>query len=141
MFKGAVEHQLDDKNRLRIPSKFKRELTGEHGEKSYSFMLGKNRCICVMEDEVLDDMIASLSDEGISESSQEATAILSSVFSAEEDAQGRVMLPAMLKRIAGIKKDVVTVGHGRRLEIWAADRYQAYMEGIDYDAALKRLGI
>lgn len=94
-----------------------------------------------MEDEALDDAIASLADEGISESSQDSTAILSSIFSAEEDAQGRVMLPAMLKKIAGIKKDIVTVGHGNRLEIWAADRYQAYMEGVDYDAALKRLGL
>ena len=29
MFKGMFEHQLDDKNRLRIPSKFKKELAGE----------------------------------------------------------------------------------------------------------------
>ena len=29
MFKGTFEHQLDDKNRLRIPSRFKKELTGE----------------------------------------------------------------------------------------------------------------
>lgn len=140
-FRGAVEHQLDDKNRLRIPSKFKKGLTGEHGEKTYSFMLGRNKCICVMEDETLDEAISSLAEEGISESSQDSTAIFSSIFPAEEDGQGRVTLPAMLKRIAGIKKDIVTVGHGNRLEIWAADRYEAYMEGVDYDAALKRLGL
>ena len=34
MFKGMFEHQLDDKNRLRIPSKFKKELVGENGEKT-----------------------------------------------------------------------------------------------------------
>ena len=32
MFKGVFEHQLDDKNRLRIPARFKKELTGENGE-------------------------------------------------------------------------------------------------------------
>ena len=32
MFTGMFEHQLDDKNRLRIPSKFKKELTGEDGK-------------------------------------------------------------------------------------------------------------
>ena len=141
MFKGVFEHQLDDKNRLRIPSRFKKELTGENGEKSYSFFRGMNRCICVMEDGLLDETIASVAEEGISESSAASTLFFGSIFSAEEDSQGRVVLPTALKKMAGITKEIVTLGKGNRLEIWAADRYQAYIEGIDYDAELKKLGI
>ncbi len=141
MFKGVFEHQLDDKNRLRIPSKFRKELTGEHGEKTYSFFRGMNKCICVMADDLLDDTIMSLSEEGISESSPASTLFFGSIFSAEEDGQGRVVLPAALRKMAGIKKDVVTLGRGKRLEIWAAERYYEYLEGIDYDAELKKLGI
>ena len=141
MFKGMFEHQLDDKNRLRIPSKFKKELTGENGERSYSFFRGMNRCICVMADEDLDDTIASISEEAISESTQASAKFFSSIFSAEEDAQGRVVLPTMLKRMAGIQKDIVTIGRGKRLEIWAAEKYYEYLEGIDYDSELKKLGI
>ena len=141
MFKGMFEHQLDDKNRLRIPSKFKKELTGENGEKSYSFFRGMNRCICVMADDELDDAIASISEESISEANHASAMFFSSIFSADEDAQGRVVLPAMLKKIAGIQKDVITIGRGKRLEIWAAERYYEYINGIDYDAELKKLGI
>lgn len=141
MFKGMFEHQLDDKNRLRIPSKFKKELVGENGEKSYSFFRGMNRCICVMADEQLDETVAAISDDAISESSQAATMFFSSIFSAEEDAQGRVVLPPILKRIAGIKKEIITIGRGNRLEIWAAERYYEYIEGVDFDAELKKLGI
>ena len=67
MFKGVFEHQLDDKNRLRIPSRFKKELTGENGDKTYSFFRGMNNCIWVMADDDLDDAIASISEEAISE--------------------------------------------------------------------------
>ena len=141
MFKGMFEHQLDDKNRLRIPSKFKKELTGENGEKSYSFFRGMNRCICVMADDDLDDTIASISEEGISEANHASAMFFSSIFSAEEDAQGRVVLPSMLKKMAGIQKDIVTIGRGQRLEIWAAEKYYEYLEGIDYDSELKKLGI
>ncbi len=141
MFKGVFEHQLDDKNRLRIPSKFKKELTGEHGEKSYSFFRGMNRCICVMADDLLDDTISSLSEEGISESSEASTLFFGSIFSAEEDAQGRVVLPSALKKMAGINKNIVTLGRGKRLEIWAAEKYYDYIDGVDYDAELKKLGI
>ncbi|MBO5411559.1 MAG: hypothetical protein J6A38_00530 [Clostridia bacterium] len=141
MFKGMFEHQIDDKNRLRIPSKFKKELTGEHGEKTYSFCRGMHRCICVMSDDVLDETISSISEEGISETSEASTLFFGSIFSAEEDAQGRVVLPAMLKKMAGIQKDIITLGRGKRLEIWAAERYYEYLEGIDYDSELKKLGI
>ena len=141
MFKGMVEHQLDDKNRLRIPSKFKKELTGEKGERSYSFFRGMNRCICVMADDDLDDTLASISEEAISEASQASALLFGSIFSAEEDAQGRVVLPSRLKAAAGIKKDVVTVGRGKRLEIWSAEKYNEYIEGLDYDAEFKSLGI
>ena len=141
MFKGVYEHQLDDKNRLRIPSKFKKELVGENGEKTYSFFRGMNRCICVMADDELDDTISAISEEGISEATQATALFFGSIFSAEEDAQGRVVLPAALKRMAGITKDVVTLGRGKRLEIWAAERYYEYLEGVDYDEQLKKLGI
>lgn len=141
MFKGMFEHQLDDKNRLRIPSKFKKELTGESGEKSYSFFRGMNRCICVMADDELDDTISSLASEGISEGSQASALFFGSIFSAEEDAQGRVVLPSPLRKMAGIQKDIITLGRGNRLEIWAAERYYEYVEGIDYDTELKKLGI
>ena len=141
MFKGVFEHQLDDKNRLRIPSKFKKELTGEHGEKTYSFFRGMNRCICVMADDLLDDTISNIADEGISESNEASTLFFGSIFSAEEDSQGRVVLPTSLKKMAGINKNIVTLGRGKRLEIWAAEKYYEYIDGIDYDAELKKLGI
>lgn len=141
MFKGLVEHQLDDKNRLRIPSKFKKELTGENGERRYSFFRGMNNCICVMADDDLDDVISSISEEAISEANQATALFFSSIHSAEEDAQGRVVLPPLLKKIAGIKKDIVTLGRGKRLEIWSAENYYDYICNADYDKALKQLGI
>ena len=140
MFAGIFEHQLDDKNRLRIPSKFKKELTGENGEKTYCFFRGKNSCICVMEEEKLRDMLESLMAEDFTESNKITRAIFSSVSVAEEDEQGRVVLPINLRLIAGIKKDVITLGVGNRLEIWAADRYIEYMQkDFDYDEELGKL--
>ncbi len=141
MFKGLVEHQLDDKNRLRIPSKFRKELVGENGERKYSFFRGMHNCICVMADEDLDELVSGISEEGISEANQATALFFSSIHSAEEDAQGRVVLPTMLKKVAGIQKEIVTLGRGKRLEIWSAEKYYEYITGVDYDGALKSLGI
>lgn len=141
MFTGTFEHQLDDKNRLRIPSKFKKELTGEHGEKGYSFFRGKNGCICVMENEALNELLAPLAAEGLSSSSRIVKALFGSVHQAEEDSQGRVVLPMPLRKMAAIQKDIVTLGVGDRIEIWAAERYYEHMMDIDYDSELEKLGI
>ena len=94
-----------------------------------------------MADELLDETISVLAEEGISESSEASTLFFGSIFSAEEDAQGRVVLPTPLKRMAGINKNIITLGKGKRLEIWAAEKYYAYIDGIDYDTELKKLGI
>lgn len=141
MFKGMVEHQLDDKNRLRIPSRFKKELTGESGEKPYSFFRGMYGCIYVMTDEELDRTLAPIAEPGLSEGNKVTKMIFSSVHQAEEDAQGRVVLPAMLKKMAGIKKDIITLGNGNRLEIWAAERYYDFINDVDYDEELKAMRI
>ena len=142
LFRGIYEHQLDDKNRLRIPAKFKKGLTGEDdaNRKTYSFTRGLNGCIYVFPDEVLDELIDELSEEKLGDSSKASLLFFSSVFPAEEDGQGRVVLPAKLKELAGIKKDIVTIGRGKRLEIWAAERYNAYIEGVDFDEEFKKTG-
>jgi MraZ protein len=39
------------------------------------------------------------------------------------DAQGRVVVPALLRAYAGIERQVVSVGLLTRIEIWAKERY------------------
>ena len=72
LFRGIYEHQLDDKNRLRIPAKFKKGLTGEDdaNRKAYRFTRGLNGCIYVFPDEVLDELIDELSEEKLGDSSK-----------------------------------------------------------------------
>ena len=141
MFTGMVEHQLDEKHRYRLPSRFNKELLGENGKKPYSFFRGKDNCICIMTDEELDETLSSLASEGISESSKITRAIFSSICPAEEDSQGRVVLPLLLRKMAGIQKEIIKLGVGNRIEIWAAERYYAYMESVDYDEELEKLRI
>jgi len=44
------------------------------------------------------------------------------------DKQGRILLPERLKELAELKRDVVLVGVGRRVEIWDAARWNEFMD-------------
>jgi MraZ protein len=42
----------------------------------------------------------------------------------ELDAAGRLLLPSMLRDFGGLKKKLVLVGQGNKIEIWSADHWQ-----------------
>ncbi len=68
----------------------------------------------------------------------------------EMDAQGRILLPAVLRDFAGITKKAVLIGQGKKLEIWDEDTWtenqQGWMDAVKNDegelpAALKELSL
>ena len=44
--------------------------------------------------------------------------------------QGRILIPPDLRELAGLKKDVVLVGHLTRFEIWDKDRWEREFERV-----------
>jgi MraZ protein len=141
-FYGSYEHQLDDKNRFRIPAKFRKALVGEDGTKTYTLARGMlDGCIYVLPEDQLEMIMEKLSDEKMGEASVATMLFFSSMHEAEEDPQGRVVLPPHLKTVAGIDKDIVTVGRGKRIEIWAADVYEKMCSNVNYKVEFKKLGI
>ena len=68
---------------------------------------------------------------------------LSSAFEAEEDGQGRILLPKELALYAEITKNIVFVGVGSRVEIWAEEiweKMQETEEKTDF-SVLAKLGV
>jgi len=66
---------------------------------------------------------------------------LSSAFEAEEDGQGRILLPKELLSYAGINKNLVSVGVGSRIEIWAEEVWENNSnEEVDFNI-LGKLGV
>lgn len=69
--------------------------------------------------------------------------LYSSAFETGVDGQGRVLLPSDLCEYAGLTKDVIVVGLGDHLELWAPERWQAENSkesGMDIAGTLIKLG-
>lgn len=137
MLIGTYSHQLDQKNRFRIPAKFKQALgediiiTRGNGKQLFLF------AGCDMQRLVIDkaENISLFDEVG----QRSVRLLLSSSFELEQDNQGRVLLPTELKNFAGITKDIVSIGVGSRVEIWAKEEWEKYSLTADVDKELSNL--
>ena len=136
MFLGEYRHSLDSKNRLRLPSRLKKEFSGE-----IVLTKGSDGCIFVLPRDNFDSVFANALGQPMfnSDVQRPLRMLFSSAVSLEEDNQGRFLLPAMLKAHAGIDKEVVFIGAGSRVEIWSMEKWNAYSSSSDFDSISKDL--
>ena len=137
---GEYAHQMDTKNRIRIPNKLKGE------EKGLYFSKGTNNCLFVYYEEGFKQLIEKLEQSvKISDADKQKSArVFAKSFSyVEGDAQGRMILPQKLKEFAKIDKDIVICGAGERIEILAKEVYDVYFSDEDenFDELFKQLDI
>ena len=123
---GTYEHQLDDKNRVRIPAKFLSVFEKEYESQPLYFVIYTPGRIAIMPESVLDEKMAVLVnivplDEAAIGAMDAQSKILGTAEEVNKDGQGRVTLPKLLRKEVGIEKDVVTVGMGDYIEIWAKE--------------------
>lgn len=137
MLIGTYYHQLDQKNRFRIPSKLKEGIGND-----LVLTIGSGGALELFSSQELDELVLSKMN-GISlfdETAQKSLRILlSSAHSLEVDNQGRYLLPQSLKSYAGIEKDIVIIGVGNRVEIWAKEVWDKYTSNLDTSKELEAL--
>ncbi len=129
---GNYQHSLDDKNRIRLPSNFRKELG-----KSYFLMPGANGCIHVYKADETQEVLSSLlSLESLDpEQSLMLTKIAAFSRAVTADDQGRFMLPDDLIEMVGIKKDVRIVGAFTKAQIWSEEAWQEKFGGATLTGA------
>jgi MraZ protein len=135
---GTYTHQLDDKNRIRIPARLKAELKEE-----FTLTKGVDGCIYVFAQSVFASHINGKLDEvsiGDRAAQRPLRLLMASAYEVKEDKQGRLILPDKLIEHAGIKKNIIILGVGNRAEIWDEERWNAYCGGDDdFDTAMDAL--
>lgn len=129
MLTGEYNHQLDAKNRMRVPAKLRKELGDE-----YYFAKGTNHSISVFSKAAVDAQFEKLKDIKLSDLERQKSlrTFAKSFVLAVEDAQGRVVLSPELREHAGLgknDKDLVICGAVTRVEIWSKKVYDEYFNG------------
>lgn len=131
MFIGEYQHTLDDKGRLAIPIKFRKALT-----KGAVVTRGLDTSLFLFPKEEWDKLAEKLASLPLGQSNSRAFArlMLAGAMDVALDTQGRVVLPEYLRSYAGMKKEIILAGLFNRLELWDADKWEAYKKKVESDA-------
>lgn len=125
MFIGEFRHNLDAKNRIIIPAKFRDELGAV-----FVVTKGLDGCLSVYTQQQWTTVIEQL--QKLPSTKREARLYIRSITSkateCECDTQGRIQLPVYLKSEASLEKECVIVGVAEHVEIWSKERWEGYSQ-------------
>ncbi len=143
MFLGEYSHNIDAKNRLAIPAKFRAGL-----KDGAVITRGLDNCLFLFtksEWQSLADKIAQLP---LSQANARSFArmMLMGAMEVAADKLGRILIPDYLKKFAELKKKVVVGGVLNRIEIWDEVKWQTYKNKAEENAedvaeGMRELGI
>lgn len=123
MFIGEYSHNLDEKGRLAIPAKFRRELA-----KGAVVTRGLDNCLFLYSKNEWQKLAQKLAALPISQANSRAFArlMLAGAMDAPIDKQGRIIIPEYLRQFARLNKNIIIAGLLNRLELWDGDNWKTY---------------
>lgn len=132
MFYGEYPYKVDDKGRVPLPPKFRRELKA-----GMILTKGLERCITVYSPEEWKRVSERLAAKAVSPANSRklARSLFGSAFSATFDGQGRIALPFYLREYAGIGDAAVVVGVNNAIELWSEEDWRMEKTTADEQAA------
>ena len=125
MFMGEFHHNIDDKARIVMPSKFREEL----GD-CFVVTRGLDGCLFVYSKNEWDILVERLKKLPFTKKDARAFLrfFLSGAVECMLDKQGRIMLPTPLVNYADLKKGCVVIGVNDRLEIWSEESFDKFFK-------------
>ncbi|NQV88416.1 MAG: division/cell wall cluster transcriptional repressor MraZ [Parcubacteria group bacterium] len=131
MLIGEYTHTTDEKKRISLPSKFRKEV----GRKVV-ITHGLDSCLFLYPMKEWKKISEQLSKLGMVQSDKRGFSrfMLAGAVEVEVDTIGRILIPDFLKEFAGLKTKVVFTGVHNRIEIWNDSKWQEYKKKIEKQA-------
>ena len=123
MFMGEFHHNVDEKGRLIIPSKFRNDLG-----KKFIVTRGIEKCLFVYSIDEWNNIVDKLKELPFTRKDARTfmRMFLSGATECELDNNGRINIPSVLTTYANITKEVVVIGVNERLEIWSENSFDEF---------------
>ncbi|MEK7102957.1 MAG: division/cell wall cluster transcriptional repressor MraZ [Patescibacteria group bacterium] len=123
MFIGEYYHSVDEKGRMAVPVKYRKELS-----KGAVVTKGLENHLVLYTAKEWEKIAAEVAALPITQSNNRAFArhMLAGAMDVSLDKQGRIILPDYLRAYGSLGKKVVVAGLYNRIEIWSEEVWQTY---------------
>jgi MraZ protein len=130
MFRGTSAITLDSKNRLTIPTRYRKEIFADCQGKMVCTVDIQHPCLLLYplpEWEEIELKLCELSSMNPQERLLQQV-LLGNASDCEIDKSGRLLIHGPLRQHAGLKKNLMLVGQLRKFEIWNDSAWQNQMQ-------------
>ena len=123
MFIGEYNHNLDEKNRIMIPSKFREQLTD-----TFILTRGLDGCLVIYSIDSWNNITSKLNTLPFTKKDARnfLRFIASNAIDLQFDKQGRIVIPNNLKMHASLSKECVVIGTLDKIEIWSKENWDKF---------------
>ncbi len=139
MLIGEYIHTLDEKNRMSLPVKFRKEMG-----KSVVVAPGLDNCLSLYTFKEWQKISKKLSDSSMLASDNRSFSrfMFGQAVVIDVDGNGRILIPENLKNRSGLTNKVVVIGVENRAEIWNEKAWNDYKKVVEgqADALADKLG-
>ncbi|MEX0672577.1 MAG: division/cell wall cluster transcriptional repressor MraZ [Candidatus Paceibacterota bacterium] len=131
MLIGEYTHSVDDKSRIALPSKFRKELG-----KKVIITRGLDTCLFLYSMSEWEKLSKHVGELGLSKADKRGLNrfLFAGAQEVDIDKNGRILIPDFLKTFAGLKSKVVFAGVYDRIEIWNDQAWSKYKRKIEGQA-------
>lgn len=124
-FSGSATAKLDEKSRFVVPQAMRYGLV-EEGKLEFTIALGLGGCLAIYKRSDIEKIVKKFqAKQHIAKFQKFFTMFFSTLHHTTCDNIGRVTIPAILKKAAGIEKEIVVAGVLDKIEIWPQEKYEA----------------
>jgi MraZ protein len=128
MFRGHYEHAIDDKGRVAIPARFREALSGLQDERLVitKFRLAGRRCLDVYPLSTWRELEAKIVSKNRFDPRLQRfkNFYVSGAHECGIDAQGRVLVPPLLRDYGGLRREVMFTGDIDMFRLWDKQTWQ-----------------
>lgn len=125
MLLGEFHHNIDEKGRLVIPTKFREEL-----QNNFIITKGLEKCLCIYTQDSFNNLVRQI--DALSFTKKDVRTFTrffySSANECEMDKNGRINIVNNLKSYAQLEKECIIVGVNDHAEIWNENLYNDFMK-------------
>ncbi len=133
MLIGEYTHTVDDKKRISLPIKFRKELG-----KKIVITHGLDNCLFAYTLKGWEEISKKISELGMGQADRRGfnRYMLASASIVDIDSVGRILIPEHLRDVAQVKDKVVFTGVYNRIEIWNEKVWTEYKQKVIKNADL-----